>query len=51
MVDPWTHDKANPFYSGVGDHICQIAAVFTGGECGPAESVVSVSKIRRKTKN
>jgi hypothetical protein len=51
MVDPCIHDKANPVYSDFGDYICPIADVFTGGECGAAESVVSVSKIRTKTKN
>jgi hypothetical protein len=51
MVDPWIHDTANPFYSDIGEYICPIVAVFTGGECGAAESVVSVSKIRTKAKN
>jgi len=51
MVDPYIHGKANPFYSVFGDYICPIAAVFAGGECGAAESVVSVSEIRAKTKN
>jgi hypothetical protein len=51
MVDPWTHDTANPFYSDVGDYICPIAAVFTGGECSAAESVISVSKSRTKAEN
>ena len=31
-------------------YVCPIAAVFTGGECGAAESVVSVSTIRTKAK-
>jgi hypothetical protein len=51
MVDPWTHDTANPFYSDVGDYICPIAAVFTGGECSAAESVISVSTSRTKAEN
>ena len=51
MVDPWIHGAANPVFSYLGDYICPIAAVFTGGECGVAESVVSVSEIRTKTKN
>jgi hypothetical protein len=51
MVDPWIHDAANPFYFDVGDYISPIAAVFTGGECGAAESVVSVSTIRAKAKD
>ena len=34
-----------------GDYICTIVAVFAGRECGAAESVVSVSKIRTKAKN
>ena len=51
MVDPWIHDKANPVYSDFGDYICSITDVFTGGECGTEESVVSVSKIRAKAKN
>ena len=50
MVDPWIHGTSNPVYSDVGDYICPVAAVFTGGECGAAESVVSVSKIRAKAK-
>jgi hypothetical protein len=51
MVDPWIHETANPVYSDGGDYICPIAAVFTGGECGTAKSVVSVSEIRTKAKN
>jgi hypothetical protein len=51
MVDPLTHDTNKPFCSDVGDYICLIAAVFAGGECGAAESVVSISKIRTKAKN
>jgi hypothetical protein len=51
MVDPWVYGTANPVYSDVDKHIFPIAAVFAGGECGAAESVVSVSEIRTKTKN
>jgi len=51
MVDPWIHDTTDPVYSDFGDYICPIAAVFTGGECGAAESVVSVSEIWAKAKN
>jgi hypothetical protein len=51
MVDPSIHDTANPVYVDVDDHICPIAAVFAGGECGAAESVVSVSEIGTKAKN
>ena len=51
MVDPWAHGKADPVYADVGDYICPIAAVFTGGECGAAESVISVSKSRTKAEN
>ena len=51
MVDPWTHDTANQFYSDVGDYICPIAAVFAGGECGVAESAVYSSKIGTKATN
>ena len=51
MVDPWIYGTANPVYSNVDNYNCSIAAVFTGGECGAAESVVSVSKIRTKAKN
>ena len=51
MVDPWAHGKADPVYADVGDYICPIAAVFTGGECGAAESVISVSEIGAKTTN
>ncbi len=42
MVDPRNHGTDAPVCVDVGDYICQIAAVFTGGECGAAESVVSV---------
>jgi hypothetical protein len=51
MVDPWIYGTANSVYSDVDNYICPIAAVFAGGECGAAESVVSVSEIRTKTKN
>ncbi len=51
MVDPWIHGTADPVYVDIGDYICPIAAVFAGGECGAAESVVSVSEIRTKAKN
>jgi hypothetical protein len=51
MVDPWIHDTADPVSSNFGDYICTIVAVFAGRECGAAESVVSVSKIRTKAKN
>ena len=51
IVDPWIHGMSIPIFSYVGDYICPISAVFTGGECGAAESVVSVSKIRTKAKN
>ena len=51
MVDPWIHGTADPVHSDVGEYICPIAAVFAGGECGAAESVVSVSEIGTKAKN
>ena len=51
MVDPWIHGTTNPFPADMGDYICPITAVFAGGECGAAESVVSVSEIRTKAKN
>jgi hypothetical protein len=51
MVDPWIHGAANPVFSYLGDYICPIAAVFTGRECGVAESIVAVSKIKKKAKN
>ena len=51
MVDPWIHDTADPVPADVGDYICPIAAVFAGGECGAAESVVSVSEIGTKAMN
>jgi hypothetical protein len=45
MVDPWIHGTADPVHADVGDYIYPIEAVFAGGECGAAESVVSVSEI------
>ena len=51
IVDPWTHDTANPFYSDVGDYICPISAVFASGERSAAESVVSVLEIGEKVTN
>ncbi len=38
---------ANPVYSDGSDYICPISAVVTSGECGAAESVVSVIATRR----
>ena len=46
MVDPCIHGKADPVTADIGDYICPITAVFAGGECGAAESVVSMSEIR-----
>jgi hypothetical protein len=51
MVDPWNHGTVNPVYSDVDNYLCQIAAVFAGGECGAAKSVASVSEIRAAAKN
>jgi hypothetical protein len=51
MVDPWIHGTAHPVHADVGDYVGPIAAVFTGGECGAAESVISVSGIKAKTEN
>jgi hypothetical protein len=51
IVDPWIYGTSIPIFSYVGDYICPIAAVFTGGECGVAESVVSVSEIGTKATN
>ena len=51
MVDPGIHDTADPVPADIGDYICSIAAVFAGGECGAAESVVSVSEIETKATN
>jgi hypothetical protein len=49
MVDPWIHGTANPVNSDFGDYTFPNAAVFTGGECGTAETVESVPEIRTKT--
>jgi hypothetical protein len=51
MVDPRIHGTADPIYADVGDYIDPIAAIFAGGECGAAESVVPVSEIGTKTRN
>ena len=51
MVDPWIHGTDDPVHTDVDDFICPIATVFAGGECGAAESVVSVSEIGTKAKN
>ena len=51
MIDPWIHGTTDPVHADVGDYIGPIAAVFTDGECGAEESVVSVSEIKTKTKN
>jgi len=51
MVDPWIHGTAHPVHADVGDYIGPIAAVFAGGECGAAESVVYVSKIGTKAED
>jgi len=51
MVDSWIYGTADPVPAYIGDYFCPIAAVFAGGECGAAESIVSVSEIRSKTKN
>jgi hypothetical protein len=51
MVDPWIHGAAHPVHADVGDYIGPIAAVFAGGECDAAESVVPVSEIETKAKN
>jgi hypothetical protein len=51
MVDPWIHDTADPVHADVGGYICPISAVFAGGECGAAESVVPVSEIGTKATN
>ncbi len=51
MVDPWIHGTAHPVHADVGDYIYPIAVVFAGGECGAAESVVSVSEIGTKATN
>jgi hypothetical protein len=51
MVDPRIHGTADPVHADVGDYIYPIEAVFAGGECGAAESVVPVSEIGTKAKN
>ena len=51
MIEPCIHGKADPVPAEFGDHICPIAAVFAGGECGATESVISLSEIRTKAKN
>ncbi len=51
IVDPWIHGTSTPIFSYVDDYICPISALFTGGECGVAESVVSVSEIGTKAEN
>jgi hypothetical protein len=45
------HGTTDPVQIEVGDYIRPVAAVFAGGECGAAQSVVSVSEIRTKAKN
>ena len=42
MVDPCIYGIADPFSADIGDYICPIAAVFSGGEYGATESVISV---------
>ena len=51
MVDPRIYGTADPIHTDVGNYIDPIAAVFAGGECGAAESVVSVSEIQTKARN
>ena len=51
MVDPWTHDTADPVHTDVGDYLCPISAVFAGGEWDAAESVVPVSEIGTMVEN
>ena len=51
MVDPWIHGTTDPVPADIGDYIGPITAVFAGGECGAAESVVAVSEIRTKATN
>jgi len=48
MIDPCVLGTANPLPADLGGYICPITAVFAGGECGAAESVVSVSEIRTR---
>jgi hypothetical protein len=51
MVNAWIHGTADPIHADVGDFICPIAAIFAGGECGAAESVVFVSEFGTKATN
>jgi len=51
MFEPWIHDTTDPVPADIGGYICPIATVFTGGECGAAESVVSVSTNGTKATN
>ena len=51
MIDPRIHGTTDPVPADIGDYICPITAVFAGGECGAAESVVSVSEIGTKANN
>jgi hypothetical protein len=51
MVDPWIHGTGDLVHADVGDYICPLAAIFAGGECGAAESVVALSKIGAKAKD
>jgi hypothetical protein len=51
MIDPWVRDTTDTVPADIGGYIFPIAAVFTGGECGAAESVVSVSKNGTKATN
>ena len=50
-VDPRIHGTVDPIHADVGNYIGPTAAVFAGGECGAAKSVVSVSEIGTKTTN
>jgi hypothetical protein len=51
MIDPCIHGKADPVPADIGEYICPITAVFAGGECGAAESAVSLSEVRTKATN
>ena len=51
MVDPWIDGAAAPIHVEVADYICPVAAVFAGGKCGAAESVVPISEIGTKATN
>ena len=42
MIDSWIHDTADPIHADFGDYVCPIEAVSASGECGTAESGVSV---------